>query len=85
MNFITIFFTSLSLLLQRKNGHFRTTGTIRENILQNCPSADSKMLKKKDRGTFDGISTKSISIIKSLIFFYYYLSSKNERVLENFH
>lgn len=62
--YVDNFFNSLPLLEEMRRREFRLTGTVRENRLQNCPLQDSKVLVKKERGTFDYIITKDLSVVK---------------------
>ena len=41
------------LLLHLQNLRFQATGTMRENWLSECPSKESKLLRKEKMGTFD--------------------------------
>lgn len=61
---LTIFSTLCHCLKKYEKRKFHLTGTVRENILQNCPLQDSKVLVRKERRASDYIITNDISVVK---------------------
>ena len=62
--FMDNFFTSYDLLVQLKAKNFKATGTVRENRLKHCPLIETKMMKKKERGSYDYRSDGKIEVVK---------------------
>ena len=58
------FFSSYKLLVDLDAKEFRATGTIKNNRIEKCPSAEVSDMKKRERGSYNFTSTSNLEIVR---------------------